>query len=477
LLDITTNRLHALTINLLEQLSSIDDYIYDPGSFDVGLFPYIQRESERCSDQAILALGSLHQVLLKAGLQLFKMVQDDRSLLPSARGGAVTRNRGMSDVSPMAERSTLGLGIQLPTERSRSVAVISPTQPVVDARMLTSNDSSQNEAREPQTLQPEVRTGHATEIDQEIAVTQPLKRVERKDKTAPTEEEQKLIKKEEVSKQISTVDQFLARRVMSRESFRDELNRLSRISTTISPISPHPNILMSPGFQPTPTFTDSPIMDSRPNSSVMNSRPDSSVMNSRPNSYLMTTIMETLNGEGPPVPPKDDPWGNLSPVEGEDHEKLSSDEPEEARKDSETLGFVQPIILPDKLPDTPPDSLGRQSGTDEWGVMGIARTLKVPGFGEGVEDGLEVVGQKLVSDPGLIPADESHSLTPATSVQSVDYAMRHDSSFFKYGGFCESAKMALRGVGGTMKEVTKPAVRFPTIITYKYMILTKTGNV
>jgi hypothetical protein len=476
LLDITTNRLHAITINLLEQLNNLDEYIYDPGSFDVGSFPYIQRESERCSDQAILALGNLHHVLLNAGLQQFKMVQDDRSLLPSAREGAATRNRGMSDVSPMTERSTLGLGIQLPTERSQSVAVISPTQPVVDASTLTSNDSSQNEAREPQALQPEVRTGHPTEI----AVTQPLKLVERRDKAAPTEEEQKLIKKEEVSKQISTVDQFLARRMISRESFRDELNRLSRISITISPISPHPSIVMSPGFQPTPTFTESPVIDSRPDSSVMNSRPNSSVMNSRPNSYLMTTIMETLDGEGPPVPPKDDPWSNSSPVGEEDHEKMLSDEPDEARKDSETLGFVQPIILPDKLPDTPPDSLGRQSGTDEWGVMGIASTLKVPGFGEGVEDGLEVVGQKLVSDPGLIPADESHShkdLTPATSVQSVEYAMRHDSSFFKYGGFCESAKVALRGVGGTMKEVKKPAVRFPTIITYKYKILTRTGNV
>jgi hypothetical protein len=437
------NRLHTLTINLLEQLNSLDEYIFDPGSFDLGSFPYIQRESERCSDQAIIALGNLHQVLLKAGLQQFRMVQDDRSLLPSARREAVTRNRGLSDVSPLTERSALGLGIHLPKERSQSACVSSPTQPVIDAPMDTSNGSSQSETREPQAMQPEVQTDNRAESERDVAQPEPLKLVERKVKIIPAEEEKQLIKKEEVSRQISTVDQFLAKRMISRESFRDELNRLSQISTTISPISPHPSITASPGFQPTPTFTDSPVV------------------NSRPNSYLMTTIMETLDQQGPPVPPKDDPWTSSSPVEGEDG-KILANEPDEARKDSETLGFVRPVILPDTFPATPPDSLGRQSGTDEWGTLGLAGTLKLPGFGDGVEDGLEVVGQKLISDPGLIPAEQSHSskdLTPATSVQSVDYAMRHDSSFFKYEGFCESAKMALRGVGGTMKEVTKPAVK------------------
>lgn len=436
MLDTTTNQLHALTINLLEQLNNLDEYIYDPGSFDVGSFPYIQRESERCSDQAIVALGNLHQVLLKSNLQQFQMVQDDRSLLPSARREPVTRNRVVSDVSPMTERSTLGLGIQLPTERSQSVSVVSPTQPVVDAPTDTSNGSASSESKEPQVLQAEVQTGHRAKNDQYV----PLKLVIQKDNATLTVEEKQLIKKEEVSKQISAVDQFLARRMISRESFRDELNRLSQISLTISPMSPHPSISALAGFQPTPTLADSPVM------------------NSRPNSYLMTTIMETLDGQGPPVPPKDDPWTNSTPVEREDHGKMLADEPDEARKDSETLGLVRPVILP----DTPPDSTGRQSGTNEWEAIGPAGTLKVPGFVDGVEEGLEVVGPGLVSDPGLILAEESHNhkdLTPVTSVQSVDYAMRHDSSFFKYGGFCDGAKMALKGVGGTMKDVTKPAVR------------------
>jgi hypothetical protein len=440
--DVATSRLHALTINLLEQLNNLDEYIYDPGSFDVGSFPYIQRESERCSDETIIALGNLHQVLLKAGLQQFQMVQDDRSLLPSARQGLLARNRGMSDVSPMTERSPLGLGIQLAGERSQSTSVV-PTLASVGASIEASNEMPKSETREKPVLQTQVQTDRPVENDQHGALPEPLKLVERKDKP-PMEEERQLIKKEEVIEQISAVDQFLARRMISRESFRDELNRLSQISLTISPISPHPSIRASGGFQPTPILTDSPVM------------------NSRPNSYLMTTIMETLDGQGPPVPPKDNPWTNSSPIEEEDHGKMLADEPDEARKDSETLGFVKPVILSDTFPNTPPDSTGRQSGADEWGTMGTAVERKYPGLGNGIGEGLEVVGQGLVSDPGLIPVNESHShndLTPATSVQSVEYAMRHDSSFFKYGGFCDGAKMALRGVGGTMKDITKPAVR------------------
>jgi hypothetical protein len=365
----------------------------------------------------------------------------------------------------------LGLGIQVPAATSHSNSISSPlqqpnaniptstpnpssqngmqsdstntpSQPDANIPMGNPNEGSQDGMQEPPSSQAEAQTDIPAESHHGV-VPAPLKLIAPKDKAAIKEDDKQLIKKEDVSKQISAIDEFLAKRMRSRESFRDELNRLSMISTTISPISPHPSFTVSPVLQSTPMLTDSPIV------------------NSRPTSTLLTTIMETLDGEGPPVPPKDDPWNSSPPMEGEDSAKMLTSEQDEPRKDSETLGRSMPTILP----DIPPDSLGHQSATGEWGALGIppAGTLKVLGFGDGVEDGLEVVGQKLVSDPGLIPADEKHDdpkdLTPATSVQSVDYAMRHDSSFFKYGGFCDSAKMSWRGAGGTMKELIKPGVR------------------
>lgn len=445
--------------------------------------------------------------------------------MPSARREVGSRSRRLSDVSPMTAKPTLGLGIQLHARANQLNNVSSPKQPDSNVQMSDPNHSSQsgsnlsaissspqpdgniimgpqnhssqsrsqsnassnppqslisipvsdpdrsfpmgnqsssissppkpdactptavqseiaqNALQEPPSLQAGVQNDMPTDSHLDHVVPAPLRLISTKDKTAIKDDDKQLIKKEEVSKQISAIDEFLAKRMRSRESFRDELNRLSMISTTISPISPHPSFTVSPVLQSTPSLTDSPIV------------------NSRPTSTLLSTIMETINAEGPPVPPKDDPWKSTSPIEEEDSGKMLINE-DEPRKDSETLVHGMPTILP----DTPPDSLGRQSATDDWGALGLplAGARKVPGFGDGVVDGLEVVGQNLVSDPGLIPADENQNdlrdLTPATSVQSVDYAMRHDSSFFRYGGFCDGAKMSWRGAGGTMKEITKPGV-------------------
>ena len=77
-------------------------------------------------------------------------------------------------------------------------------------------------------------------------------------------------------------------------------------------------------------------------------------------------------------------------------------------------------------------------------VLTLVSTAKLPGFGKkfevieafkgtssstGVQDGLMLVNQP--------------NLTPTTSVQSVGCLMGHDSSFHRYGGFCEGAKMIL----------------------------------
>lgn len=106
--------------------------------------------------------------------------------------------------------------------------------------------------------------------------------------------------------------------------------------------------------------------------------------------------------------------------------------------------------------DSPPLSSGRQSAADGWG--GLATTLRIPSSGIGVVQGKEVVNQ-LISDPGIIPVNEDHNEpTPASSVQSIDYPMRPDSSFFQYGGFCDGARILLKGDKGALITIRKPGV-------------------
>jgi hypothetical protein len=56
------------------------------------------------------------------------------------------------------------------------------------------------------------------------------------------------------------------------------------------------------------------------------------------------------------------------------------------------------------------------------------------------------------------PAPAYAQVTPTTSLRSLDYPMRHDSSFYKFGGFCEGAKVLVRGEQG-FKIVKRPSVR------------------
>jgi hypothetical protein len=98
-------------------------------------------------------------------------------------------------------------------------------------------------------------------------------------------------------------------------------------------------------------------------------------------------------------------------------------------------------------------------------VLALASTLRLPGFGVHVAEGMEVINRELSSTDvpdGLIPVNEPNGLTPASTL-SVDCAMGHDSSFYRYGGFCEGARMALKGEK-SYKVIKRPKVRDFTVV-------------
>jgi hypothetical protein len=164
--------------------------------------------------------------------------------------------------------------------------------------------------------------------------------------------------------------------------------------------------------------------------------------------------MENIHLNGPPVPPKDEQKTDL---ETQDPKRLSDiSSIQRPREESVPIIYDSPIS-----PVSLPVSYGHQSGGSGWSGVPLAGTLMVPGFGDGVEDGLEVVDPPVISDPGLMLAkeDERQDFSMSEpSVQSIDYSIRQDSSFFRYGGFCDGAKATRRGVGGTMKEIKRPGV-------------------
>ncbi|CZT01997.1 uncharacterized protein RCO7_05480 [Rhynchosporium graminicola] len=113
-------------------------------------------------------------------------------------------------------------------------------------------------------------------------------------------------------------------------------------------------------------------------------------------------------------------------------------------------------------PLSPPLSGHRTSGQADttWtGLEGgsLATTLQLPDFGKGVEPGLEVAnGIDYDNEKILVGPDEYKQPTPTASLKSLDHPIRHDTSFYKFGGFCDGANAILRGEAG-LKVVKRPS--------------------
>jgi hypothetical protein len=83
-------------------------------------------------------------------------------------------------------------------------------------------------------------------------------------------------------------------------------------------------------------------------------------------------------------------------------------------------------------------------------------------FETGMETKFDLDNEKMVAagnEKMLVSEDRSFfQSTPAASMKSIDHYMRHDSSFYKMGGFCEGARLMMRGETG-FKVVKRPSVR------------------
>lgn len=360
----------------------------------------IQRDSERCRSQAIGILGTLHRHML--GMQLYTIPsQDDRTQLSSQR--QATGGRPPSEISPMQVVAPHSFTSRIAVEDRRPATRISspshyevnvPNE--VNIPTGTSYGSFRGEVRPPA-----VRTESSGRPREDSAV--------------------QLIDRAEVVRQMTSNEDFLERRMKSKQSYRQDMENLRQSSTSsTAATSPCPGFAQtSPHLAYSAEFSASPIATSRPNS------------------YLLMARTHSREGQSVSSP------SGLSP---------RNSAPILERHDS---GMSELLIF--GPPESPPHS-GRQSASEGHGPL--SRTLKLPGFGEGVEDGIQVVGQ-LVSDPGLILANENHDQpTPATSVRSVDYPMRSNASFHKHNGFCPGAHMIRRGIKGAQEVRKKPGVCF-----------------
>lgn len=432
---------------------NLNDYFLDPEAFDYGSFRYLQREAERCCDQTLHAMGRVHQEMAKASIQLqSKAPTDDRAQLSSMRG------LGIVPVSSIPTPT-----LSLPHPRTNSTVPTEPPplpnsevwttrKPVAMSRPTISEHASGLNGT--MTVnEPNVPTGTSygsfTPATPEPPRTPALDHVQRDKSRSPrvdAQESQKntdpeipgeaFIERDEIMKQMARNEELLEKRRRSKMFFMEE----SRRNTLGSPVSPHPNS----STNSTPlllgtSFVISPVQTVAPNAQ-----------------FLMTKAQDRDDGS-PSISPIMSRNSRGSSINVErPSSTVAQDRDSFLRPDSLVLQRQDSEILIFGSPESPPLSEGRQSGVDNWGPL--AHTLKLPNFGVGVEEGLEVVG-RVDDDPEKMLANEDRGQpTPTLSVQSADCHMRHDASFYKYGGFCEAARMILRGEEGALKVIKRPAV-------------------
>lgn len=234
------NTLQKLTITLLDQLGTLSEYLEDPDTFDLGSFPMIHRDSERCREQALQVLGTLHQHMLS--MQQYKMPsQDDRTQLSSQRA------RPESQISPMQAVAPQSFTTRIAAEEKRTTSRISsPSHYEMNIPTGTSYGSYKGAGRPPA-----ARAESSGRPREDSAV--------------------QLIDRAEVVRQMTSNKDFLEKRMRARQSFRQGTDDLQKSSTSSSAAtSPRPSFAQtSPHLVYSSEFSASPVATSRPNSYLM----------------------------------------------------------------------------------------------------------------------------------------------------------------------------------------------------------------
>jgi hypothetical protein len=429
-------------------LDNLDDYQDNPDNFDLGSFRYIQKQSEKYRDQALACLQYLNQTIqqISPAQGHTVPVRDDRTSLPSARRIQHPPSPPISDVSPRSEIAPEGLGIGIP-KSSPTITSPTPASPPkqyvpINRRKIPGSFADELEEMPLSPVKPpdggmNLPIPEATPPSREL-VPDPLQIPETKVKRNDDSVQPSLIMKEVVEQQISAIDAFLAKRRLSRDLFQQELHRISMASASTSEYTSSHNSYVSPLPYP------------------VNGIRSEGPQQSRPNSYQLTAIDENVAPDAPPTPAR---GGMRVPLPNR-HESWRVSACSPTTENRESVPLMYDVTISPVSPD--PQNHGSSGGGFRRESNGPARS---PEYFGNVVEGLEVVNPPTISDPGIMlvaedtrPQGYAISLTPDPSFKSVDHTLQHDSSFFKYGGFCDGAKATTRGALGTMKEIQRPGV-------------------
>jgi hypothetical protein len=422
--ELIHDKLKEIKNDVRDKIGEIDEDSFDPAACTTA-----EQQAQICCSDCLAIFDGLKYKIMQAGPpNLMSGSQDDRAQLSSMRQQSPPVRK------PLPARATPSVAwAALNTSTAPASLEVLPPVPPKPKSPWTIDSPSQFE------MGP---------ISASLGTSPPLRRQPSREVSPGAVT---LIPKEIVHHRLSANEEFLERRRQSRMLFQNELR------TSIVSIGSIEENRASSTFVPSPmdnrtsqTFGKSPITSPILGSSGM-SPIDGRGSRASLNGY--DTLMTRQRSQG-------------GTSQGTRSSRTSSILPD--RQQAQRQGS-QDSIFGLRAAQASPSLSGRRvsGGSDHWGAP-LATTLQLPGFGAGVESGIEVVpgtsgidydNEKIVVGSSEGSEGPVYTLpTPTTSVKSMDYPVRHDSSFYKFGGFCEGAKALMRGETG-FKIVKRPSVR------------------
>ncbi|KAH6671839.1 hypothetical protein B0J14DRAFT_81810 [Halenospora varia] len=465
-----SNRLKDLRIALIDQIDSCQDFDEEPDLFEPAAFTAVLEIAERCSEECIIIFSGIRDRHFQACLQTI----------------GPDKTRGDRNISGGGSRGESSYGFPSPPSEPSS-----PSTHMGNLRMNTPPPSAPPKPKSPWAIespsqfdlgptQPPGSSVRRKPVQQ--AIQSPSRG------TLPFERPIHFIPQELVHSRITSNEEFLARRRRSRIMFQTELRQ------SIGSIEEHKVLELSGeamkkdyaelpsnesvSFEALPTYSDAANV----NTYSSGSNTYSSNTYSSNNTSTYSSASAGTYSTSPNTAYSSSPIGErISKASSNSYDVLMTRQRSQGQFSTMTRSSDGSSMMPDRKVHRPDSqdlvsplqqlhtstSFNEHPATDQkekW--EGLSSTLHVPGYGSGIESGLEVV-MGVDHDNEKMPVDDENSLaqnTPTPSMKSFDYPIRHDTSFYKFGGFCDGAKAMMRGETG-FKVVKRPSGHYSATVS------------
>ncbi|KAF4627996.1 hypothetical protein G7Y89_g10153 [Cudoniella acicularis] len=454
------SRLKDLRIALIDQIDSCQDFDEEPDLFEPSAFTSVQQAAQKCSDECVSIFGRLRDQHFQACLQTIRAGHEGQI------GQKMEERNSTISARPAEPPSQLSSPPRVPSSPSTHIGHLHMHKPSSSAPVKPKNpwaiDNPSQFDLGPLTQRPapprEVSTRRRPSRGaNEISIAP--------GDLYPDEQPTRLIPEEVVRSRLNTNEEFLARRRQSRIMFQNE------IRGSIASIEEHrasevfndkmPSDLAASSSTPVMPYSSNTYSSNTASSSSSN--PGGTYSSSPNTTYSSSPVGERISRASSSGY---DSLMTRQRSQGQFSSGTRSSATSSMIHDRQTRRESQDPVSPLKtLPmGSPSGELPAHEKSENLGTL--SATLHVPGYGVGIESGLEVVTQIDYGNEKMLVEDE-HPFTrntPTASMKSIDYPIRVDTSFYKFGGFCEGAKAMIKGETG-FKVVKRPSGHYSATVS------------